>query len=318
MLSEAERAVLAVIEADNRAFWMRDAAALRENRHHAPEMQFWGYLQGGGLVLRRGWADISGRLLRHIERFPDPVPELADAPISNLTLRVSEDMAWATFEREYPFLSHTRGHAPSGLTYHLRILEKHGGRWLIVMSSILDERLGEEIAVRVVEGGRIAWSSARATEQLRNDEHFVTRHGELRLRDRRQNARLLDMIKWAVGHDQRPMPQRWAMPIFLERDTGLPRISWVMADLGQALVLLDDPRPLRERIEIASRSFGLSPAQVEVALALAEGRPLKDYASAAGITLNTARTHLKRMFEKVEVSSQAGLVRALMSLSPPR
>lgn len=318
MLSEAEQAVLAVIEADNRAFWMRDAAALRENRHHAQDMQFWGYLQGGGLVLRRGWEDIGGRLLQHVEQFPDPVPELAEAPISNLTLRVTAEMAWATFEREYPFLSHTRGHAPSGLTYHLRILEKRDGRWLIVMSCILDERLGEEIAVRVAEGGRIVWTSALAAAQLREDEHFVVRHGELRLRDRRQNAQVQDMIRWAIGLDQRPMPQRGAVPVFLQRDTGQPRIAWVMADFGQALVLLDDPRPLRQRLEVAGRSFGLSPAQLEVALALAEGRPLKEFAAASGITLNTARTHLKRMFEKVDVSSQAGLVRALMSLSPPR
>jgi DNA-binding CsgD family transcriptional regulator len=97
------------------------------------------------------------------------------------------------------------------------------------------------------------------------------------------------------------------------------RVAWVIAeDHGHALVLLDDPRPLTERIDNAAQVYGLSPAQRKRALAIAAGRSPADYAARAGVSLNTAKTYLKRLFEKTGVSSQPALVRALLSLVPPR
>jgi DNA-binding CsgD family transcriptional regulator len=37
----------------------------------------------------------------------------------------------------------------------------------------------------------------------------------------------------------------------------------------------------------------------------------------AGVTLNTARTHLRRLFDKTGVRTQAALVRALLAITPP-
>lgn len=54
--------------------------------------------------------------------------------------------------------------------------------------------------------------------------------------------------------------------------------------------------------------FGLTPAESLVCEALVQGGSLRDAALARGITMNTARTHLKNIFQKCDVHSQAQLV----------
>jgi DNA-binding CsgD family transcriptional regulator len=44
---------------------------------------------------------------------------------------------------------------------------------------------------------------------------------------------------------------------------------------------------------------------------LLHGERLEDYAARAGISMNTARTHLKSIFAKTETTRQAELVRLL-------
>lgn len=318
MPSSEESAIVEVIQAENRAFWMRDEAAYERYHLHSPDALRWGYWQGGGLFIRKGWDEIGTRSLKHMARLPDPAPELAEAPITNLRIHAFADMAWASYDREYPYLPRIAGQGPNGTTHNIRILEKHDGRWLIAVSCLLDAHLGEEVVVRVAGDGTVLWASASATSRLRSDEHLVLRLGRLHLRDRRKDAHLQDSIRWAVGLDGEFMPRRGAIPMFVEGAAGAPRLIWILADVESALVMLDDPRPMGDRISLAVQAFALSPAQARLAQALCEGIGPTEHARKSGISANTAHTHLKRMFEKLGVSSQAGLVRTLMSMSPPR
>lgn len=52
------------------------------------------------------------------------------------------------------------------------------------------------------------------------------------------------------------------------------------------------------------------------AAALAQGKSLNEYSYEAGVTINTTRTHLNRMFTKVGVSRQQDLMKVLLSLVP--
>jgi DNA-binding CsgD family transcriptional regulator len=63
--------------------------------------------------------------------------------------------------------------------------------------------------------------------------------------------------------------------------------------------------------------FGLSPAQKQVAIYVAQGLPLNDISDRMKITANTARTHLNRIFEKTGVHNQPALVRVLLSAGAP-
>ncbi len=83
-----------------------------------------------------------------------------------------------------------------------------------------------------------------------------------------------------------------------------------------ALVLIVDPLS-RARIEpgLVGAMLGLTPAETEIAVMLAEGRTLRQIATATGRGYSTVRTHLKHMFAKLGVSRQFEVAQAVLALS---
>lgn len=58
--------------------------------------------------------------------------------------------------------------------------------------------------------------------------------------------------------------------------------------------------------------FGLTQKEAQLALSLANGRTLQEAATDLGITLNTARAHLRAIFTKTGIGRQTKLVRAIL------
>ncbi len=83
---------------------------------------------------------------------------------------------------------------------------------------------------------------------------------------------------------------RSAVAAVITKDTG-HNVSVLAPDLGAA--------------------FNLTPGEARLAGLIADGLGPQDAAAALGITRNTARTHLKRIYAKAGVHSQAELVRLL-------
>lgn len=65
------------------------------------------------------------------------------------------------------------------------------------------------------------------------------------------------------------------------------------------------------RMEFAAL-YGLTPSEVEVAIALASGSSLKEIATRRRVSINTVRTHLSRLRSKLGVRSQAEVLRVTM------
>ena len=61
--------------------------------------------------------------------------------------------------------------------------------------------------------------------------------------------------------------------------------------------------------------LGLSPAEAAIAVALVEGRTVREIAAATGREYATVRTHLKRVFAKLGVSRQYEAAQLVASLS---
>jgi DNA-binding CsgD family transcriptional regulator len=64
------------------------------------------------------------------------------------------------------------------------------------------------------------------------------------------------------------------------------------------------PRPAAgpfERNQAAIRSLGLTPRECEILALLASGQSNKEMARSLGISPNTVKTHLARLYEKLEV-----------------
>ncbi|GEM_PF-4615103 len=73
------------------------------------------------------------------------------------------------------------------------------------------------------------------------------------------------------------------------------------------------PSPTLRALET---QFQLTPTQGRVALRLLEGASLREAATLLNITYGTARVHLKQIFAKLEVRTQAGLVAKLLRVRP--
>jgi DNA-binding CsgD family transcriptional regulator len=58
--------------------------------------------------------------------------------------------------------------------------------------------------------------------------------------------------------------------------------------------------------------YGLTPSELEVALALAGGSSLREIADARKVSINTVRTHAARLRDKMGAHSQADIVRATL------
>jgi DNA-binding CsgD family transcriptional regulator/PAS domain-containing protein len=132
-------------------------------------------------------------------------------------------------------------------------------------------------------------------------------------------------------HQRAPASQMSSLdriqPITISRPNGLSPLSGLVvhttitgdncvADGSSYLVLISDPdyhvALNRRRLE---ETYGLTPAEARLAALLAEGKRLKTAATELGISFETARTHLKRIFHKTTSQSQVDLVRVLLNLA---
>ena len=90
-----------------------------------------------------------------------------------------------------------------------------------------------------------------------------------------------------------------------------PFVQQYVADMAEAFKL----RVRSEGILLAER-FGLSPKETQVALYLADGGSIADYAQEHAVSEQTVRTQLKSIFGKTGVNRQSALA-ALIRPAPP-
>lgn len=82
-------------------------------------------------------------------------------------------------------------------------------------------------------------------------------------------------------------------------------IAFIALGLWAGRKLTPRPAPARfERNEAAIASLGLSPRECEILALLASGQSNKEMARTLGISPNTVKTHLARVFEKLEVANR--------------
>jgi DNA-binding CsgD family transcriptional regulator len=87
-----------------------------------------------------------------------------------------------------------------------------------------------------------------------------------------------------------------------------PTVSPAVAVFISVEESLQSPQP----VETIRKLFELTHKEAQLALCLANGRSLQEAAGDLGITLNTARAHLRSTFSKTGIDRQARLVRAIL------
>ena len=103
------------------------------------------------------------------------------------------------------------------------------------------------------------------------------------------------------------------------RDTeqGCPSVR-SLRSVAAMLLLYDADRPAQVPAAWMMDAFGLTLAEVRVALSVASGDTIPDAARRLNISPNTVKTHLRRIYEKTGTKRQAELTRftGMMSILP--
>jgi len=85
---------------------------------------------------------------------------------------------------------------------------------------------------------------------------------------------------------------------------------------ARAVVLIMRPRESsRIDVDVVASSLRLTPRQAALAALLAGGTSLRHAAASLGVTIETARWHLKEIFERTDTHRQADLIRLVMQIA---
>jgi len=132
-MSEAQEAeaIMKVIETESAEFWNKDFEAWARCWLHATYVRTMGWWARGGITVVEGWEQQSAGMKRLMEANPKPNPTAGMVRRDNVNLRLSDNMAWVTFDQHGLDTGEVATDMP-GVSRETRILEKHGGQWKIV------------------------------------------------------------------------------------------------------------------------------------------------------------------------------------------
>ncbi|HXP97834.1 MAG TPA: DNA-binding response regulator [Telmatospirillum sp.] len=164
----------------------------------------------------------------------------------------------------------------------------------------------------------ILFMNSQGTEYLAgNDGLTMSPSGLCRASRPTETAELHRLVKLAVDIKSEAL----AHALAVTREESDRPLSVVIAPLPAehnngrvAVLLISDPeRQSLPSADTVAKLFDLTDAEARLALALSEGQRIEDAAEQLGITLNSARTYLKRIFSKTDVTRQAELVRLILA-----
>jgi SnoaL-like domain len=128
--------VMAVLEAETRAFYAKDFDAFSACWAPEPYVRRGGWWERGGIAWLRGWETMADLARTQFAANPEPNASPQAVRRENLVVRVGADMAWVTFDQYSPDAGEPDMDMP-GLSHETRILERRGGAWVIVYMSYL-------------------------------------------------------------------------------------------------------------------------------------------------------------------------------------
>ena len=217
----------------------------------------------------------------------------------------------------------------------VRRLIPHIRQFISVRQALVRARAGDTTVTALLDNprigvlhldrrGRIMAVNDRARRILRQGKELSDRDGVLRARKSADQLRLERLLAGAL-------PTSGAVAVsgsmLLRRSSGLPPlvvhvkpVAVPQPDYGArqvaALVLIVEPGS-RRRIDpgLVAAALGLTQAESQVAVWLAEGKSVRDMAEARGLTEGAIYWHLKQIYQKQPISRQVDLVRLVLSIA---
>jgi DNA-binding CsgD family transcriptional regulator len=326
--ADDQEAILALIEAETAAYFAKDFEAWASCWAHEPFVRRLAWFARGGMLLNEGWEEEAREQANSMRSYPTPNWSMSQLVKDKPNVRIGADMAWVTFDQTGPSTGDPFDVA--GLQHELRILERIDGAWKIVCCGELQPERDTVSypLLQVDEGGVVLWQNRACAEVLWASPFLAMRGNRLRAIDRASDARLKAAIRWAASASvyatrmatmASSSNSHVAAPVLLSNPVDeVVSVCWVSAQSQMILISLRDQEKSRNAVAPAAIAFGITPAQARLAGLIVDGKDVVEAAAVLGISVNTARTQLKRMFKKTGTHNQPTLVRAiLMAGAPP-
>lgn len=318
-IASDEAEIEAAIISDLDSYLSRNKA--KWETHWVQDERLMSIVDCGPRIVSRGFVEFRRNLFRAMDS--SDMPSMPQVRRENLAIHVRDDVAWAhfdqlVFESDDPIL-------PPSFTYNMRVFERHPDGWKVVFHGVwsLPGREMRNPAIEVDPRSRVIWMNAAAEERLKTFPALRISHGKLRtakpaLQSQLQEAlsRAGDLLDYVRFRDAESDPdQDISFPVLLgEEEDGSLLICRVLVAGSRIYVCFGDEARLARSIKRAAIVFGLSDAQHSLAERVANGLSLEQSATEMGITVNTARTHLRRMYDKTGARNQAALLRIFLAM----
>lgn len=176
-----------------------------------------------------------------------------------------------------------------------------------------------ENAVVLSSHGRVAFANAGARRILALKDGLGIESSVLRAASPAATALLAEAVAAATAPDgpgeaavHLPRPSR-CLPFQVR----VRRLAGPAGAPARALLLIQQPEPahLVDGWSVG-RIYGLTARELDIAVLLARGNDLRGAAAALGMSYQTARFHLRRVFAKTDLHRQSDLVRLVLNASP--
>lgn len=314
-------AILAVLKAETEAWLRRDIDDLASHWVHSPQARRMSSVAHQGSQVQIGWEAIRAALSHMAGQYPRSINE-GRVRHEAMNIVVNGDSAWVTYDQ-----IGEKGDDVfelAGTQHELKIFHRLDGRWKIACIVVMQRSIDHETnpTIEIEADRKVLWLNAQAHDQITDHPLLIISNGRLRARHRTFDADLQAAVNWANRN------RHWSMPpsqtgrlvravVLGENANGAPAFCWVMLADGKILISFNDNQLVKRRVEIARAIYSLTAAQAELAQLLCEGNDLAASAANLGVTVNTVRTHLQRLFDKTGTRSQAALVAKLLSAEAP-
>jgi DNA-binding CsgD family transcriptional regulator len=200
------------------------------------------------------------------------------------------------------------------------------GRFQLALYRQLLDKLANPIFI-LEQSARLVYANAQADDLLSKGRFFRLMRGSLTPDARHLAGGFEEALARACSGRDEDMGLR-GNGIPLPGKDGSPAVCYVLPlgnserrralGPGMAAVFVStSPNGIPPAVEVLSALSGLTSREARIALMIADGRAPIDAATELGISINTVRTHIAKIFEKTGVKSQQGLVKFISTLSLP-
>jgi DNA-binding CsgD family transcriptional regulator len=182
------------------------------------------------------------------------------------------------------------------------------------------DKLGAAIFV-LAHDARILFANTAAEEVLAEGKLLRAQDGYLRGRDMPATTRLRHAISGVARSDRDASRSFQDLALTLRSDNQPAAVGSILAlpsPEGTAVLFVSQADRGGRYPEAALRvAFGLSLIESRVAERLAQAATPSDIALALDLSINTVKSHLRRIYKKTGTEGQAGLQRLIQEFSVP-